>query len=331
MATVVKTNRYQANTLDYSQEGLKSHIQFLVTQDAAVGTDGAGTLISAVQAAIGLTAAGNPARGTNHPYFDGTSDKPLLKADVIHAKAIDATTAEVDVDYAVLNAVTQEPSDAGDEAACLLTVASSLQSYEAVVDAVGNPVEVPYVKDSSATPGTLTIASVAGQGTLPSPFTNAAKLHSAMPSMVLRFQRREQAQRDGSELVGLYNGALFDAGDFGSFPIGTLLMTRVENVTRDEGKSWIVTYEMTFQFTADQPASGVYNKSGVVTPAVGGVNQMSTWDVGLYFVLPNGYCTTTNGSVKTVNPGEIPSDCVPTIFAVYGQDEGAFAALHLMG
>ena len=326
MAAVVKTNAYKQNTLDYSQEGLKTRIRFLVTEDAATGPYGTGTLYSAIGDAIGINPNGLPNRGETHPYFNGEDGLPLLQADVIHSEAVDETTLVVDVDYAVLNGVTQEPSDAGDTAAALLTVASSLQSYQAIVDYDGNPINVQYLK-SGGTAGGLTInlpSGTAMTGTVARP----AKINAQNPFMILRFQRREQQKRDGSGLVGLYNGETFDAGDFGTFPPLTLLMTRVENVTRDEGVSWIVTYEMAFQYTITEPSGGVHYQSPAIHSSAG---EMSAWDAGLYYVLPSSYSSTAAGGVTAVGPDMTPSDAIPTIFAVYGQDAGAFAALSLMG
>ena len=332
--STVKVNVYKQNTLDYSQEGLKNHIRFIVSGVKVTGDNGTGTLYQAISDSIGLNAKGLPARGTDHPYLNGGDGLPNLKADVFHAEAVDATTVNVDVDYAVLNALTQEPSDKGDTAAALLTIASSLQSYEAIVDADGNPVLVPYIKTAPSTPGDLTIVPPASVTTaLATPVNRPAKLHSQIPSMLLRFQRREQALRDGSDHVGLYNGDSCDAGDIGTFPPFTLLMTRVENVSRDEGYSWIVTYEMTFQYLLTQPSGGVNFQNPAEEPT-GFSGEMSAWDVGLYYVLPNGYSSKpTSGTPPPYPVGQdmTPSDCIPTIFAVYGKDDGKFADLSLMG
>jgi hypothetical protein len=88
---------------------------------------------------------------------------------------------------------------------------------------------------------------------------------------------------------------------------------------------------MTFQGTLPQPTGGVYNKSGVPCTSLGGIAQMSAWDEGFYWVMPNGYSSTAAGGVAQILPGQTPSDCIPTIFAVYGQDDGAFDALSLLG
>ena len=328
MAAVVNTNKWEAATLDYSQEGLKSHIQFLVTDVPVTGTDAAGTLMAGVVAAIGVTEAGNPARGTNHPYFNGEDSLPLLQADVIHAKARDAKTVEVDVDYAVLNGMTQEPSGAGDVAAALLTVASSLQSYEAIVDFDGNPIQVPYYTTGRVN-GALTFTCPSSNVALTQPYLQPGKAHTQLPSMILRFQRRETTQRDGSNIVGIYNKDTFDAGVYGSFPPCTLLCTRVENVTRDEGFSWIVTYEFTFQFTVTQPTGGVNFQPPAFAPATG---EMSAWDVGLYWQMPTNYQANSASGINNPGPEHIPSDAIPTIFAVLGNDDGTlFAALNLLG
>jgi hypothetical protein len=211
----------------------------------------------------------------------------------------------------------------------LLTVASSLQSWERITDIAGNPLSVPYLNSAKAA-GNLNIIPPSGPA-LSTPATANAKVKSQIPNIVLRFQRRETKQCNGAGLVGYYNGSSWTISQLNnsSFPSYTLLCTRVENTTQDFGRSWIVTYE--FQFMPPQALSGTVNYISPAAessygPISGGA---SGWDVGCYFVLPNGYKTTqgSDPSVNIVGPGMIPGDAIPSVYAVYGKDNGAFAAL----
>ena len=327
MATTLISNAWREDSLSYSQEGWKAHSRFLVLKETITGTNGAGTLYQAIADSIGI-----PARGVTHPYLNGTGELPLLKSDVIHAEpTVDNVNIAVDVDYAVLSGLTQEPSAAGDIAPALLTVASSLQTFQQATDINGLPIKVYYTKDN-VIPSAAPAYFITPPGSVALPQTGAlapnitAKAQGQQPNLVLRFQRREQQQRSPLGLVGYYNTNAWNVsqlvtGPSSNFYKHTLLCTRVENTTRDEGVSWIVTYE----FVA---ANIVLNSTGkdfiFKSPAVGiNINgDASGWDTGLYYVLPNGYSGTTGPGGSPANsplgPGMIPSDALPTIFAVYG-------------
>lgn len=316
-------------TLDYAQEGYKVKRTFIVdglTITPGTG-DGSGTLWSAT------TATGIPARGTLHPYLNGSSGRPKLSADAIKTTMLSSTQAKVEVYYAVLNALTQEPSSAGDVAPALLSVACSLQTFQQIVDVNGEPLNVYYTTDNvipSAAPK-YTIRTPQGvnldkTGTY-APNINC-KAEVQQPNLVLRFQRREQAQRSPLGLVGYYNKNAWNVtqlttGVSTNFLKHCLLCTRVENQTRDEGVSWIVTYEFAAANLVPNPNSDTFIfKSPAI--AIDALNDAASgWDVGLYYVVPNGYNGTTGAGGSPANsplaPGMIPSDALPTIFAVYGE------------
>lgn len=322
MATVVADVKYKEGlqTITYSQEGWKAKRTFRV-YDVEI-TPGSGNGYGSVYAA--MQAAGIPQRGNDHPYLDGTGEKPLISADVISAKAVDPTTVDIEVDYALLNAMTQEPTwgaTTSDTVPAFLTVASSLQSFQKAQDVAGNPLTVPYAISGGGTPS-ITIWPPNANEAMPGTGLNApaitCKAQTQIPNLVLRFQRREQQLRSGAGLVGYYNSVDWTITQFTSSTIApqySLLCTRVENTTRDEGRSYIVTYE--FQFAQNVILDNcIHQAPSTAVDAAPGV--CSGWDVGLYYVLPNGVGKNSS-LVPVLQPGQTPPDAIPTVFAVYGK------------
>jgi len=321
-------------TLRYSKEGWKARRVFLVQNAEQLPGSGKG-YGTAYNAYLN---ADIPGRGDNHPYLDGTDDTPQIMADEFEINAKDPANIEITVDYAHLNGLTQEVTadDPGTSNVALLTIASSLQSYQRATDVAGNPLNVPYCIAGPAA-GQVTI-NPDGATPMPtsSPFPSInSKAQAQIPTMILRFQRRELNQRDPTGLVGYYNTSDWTISQLGGAVAekNSALCTRVENVTQDGGVTWIVTYE--FQIAMHTALAACLFQSPAAS--VTGSSTVSGWDVGLYYVLPSGTGTLASAGsgvysgsaagATVLQAGGVPKDAIPTIFAVYGGDGGAFAAL----
>jgi hypothetical protein len=296
--------------LVYSKEGWKTKITFIVDKNAIEGPNGSGTLYNSWATNDAL-----PARGDDHPYLDGTGGIPHLQADVLTITPFSSTQIKLVVEYAVLSGLTQEPSLENDTKPGLLTLASSCQSTKTSVDYEGSPLTCPL------TPG---VFNVYGDGSS-TPIGNPVSLAVAdkqEPSTLLRFQRRETAPVEAGVWIGFTNTSTWTVGGY-TYPAESLLCTRIESETQDEGISWVNTYE--FQYAKPTPALD----DG--TPAIPG------WRAGCYYQVQNGHAALVSDPTKWVaQAGQIPAALIdgnyvtalPEVFQIYGS--APFAELGLV-
>jgi hypothetical protein len=265
-----------------------------------------------------------PIRMTPHPtivipsawgaYYEGKGDfaeNNCFCADVITVKSFDSTKAIVEVEYAPMNAMTQEPSDNGDEAPALLHIGSSVHAMKVFIDYGGNQLVIPYLGAGSGA-GTYNIKKQSDDTAIDP--NNRIGADVQVPGKLIRFYRREQAPRASDTLEGFVNSVAWAiTPDFTADP-QTLLCTRVENETRDEGQSYIVMYE--FQWIDLLQASDV----NYVTPATdpsGGSIQISPWQIYGFYTIPNGaYGHPPSGD--DIGPNQTPTDAIPSVYQMYG-------------
>ena len=324
MAIVVIPDYRSTSKVGYSKEGLTAHRVFRVT--GLADTTGYDVV------PIALSQPGVPARGDEHPYYNGEDDVTEIMADVIEATNVDRDggIVDIEIDYKHLNAMTQEPSDDGDVAAALLTMASTLQTIQRATDVAGNAMRVYYTADTLVPTGAPACIIYNQQGQpVPNqiganaPFVNA-KAATQQAGTILRFMRREQQMRNGLGYVGFYNDVDWPIAQIGGGNMTQFgaLCTRIENVTQDEGISWIVTYEFQIAQSVNLGA-GTFNLQTPAASPAGFTDLISGWDMVAYYVIPSGFNannpTSTPENALYASSGQIPLDAKPTVFAVYGQ------------
>lgn len=256
----------ETNTAVYSKEGWKATRLFTSQDTEQLGS---GTVYAL------LTSGQCPQRGDPHP------DIPNLSADVITGELKDPTTAQITVQYSVLSAVTAEP---GNNLPALLTFGSSVQSQDTNVDSDGD--QLIDIYDGSA-------GDLFDQFGNPLSTSSNSTVSAQVPTSCLRFMRRELTTPDVA--AGTYVGYI-NEDDFAAqmltttFPPKTILCTRVDGETQDEGVSFIVTYEFIF--------------------------NPHTWDVGSFYIPPvDAY--NEDGKLVAGSGQVIPTEA-PTIHQIYG-------------
>ena len=338
-------------TMSYSKEGWKARRTFIL--DNVSMSSPSSTLFDMLQGAYDEPSAMQlPYRGSPHPTIKPFSANNAygiwFGADVVTARAKTSTQAEVWVDYAILNGMTQEPGPinngpedglGGDNAIALLTAGSSVQTKQTSEDAAGNTLIVPYAASivPSLSIGAYTISVngingaptqtsgvISGSGSFTPGFPNIKTTASIqVPNQLLRFQRREQKPHSPLGLVGYVNSADWTIPQLGeTIPAGCALMTRMENSTLDEGSSAIVLYEFQVAELQDIPSAITGSLAAFVHPATyssGG--GMSPWYAVAYYVVPGtgSYATGTPpaGQPSTLIAGSIPPDALPFVFQIY--------------
>lgn len=256
-----------------------------------------------------------PIRMTPHPsivipshwgaYYEGLGDfddNNCFCADVLTVKSLSSTQAVVEVEYAPMNAMTQEASEHGDEAPGLLHIGSSVHTLRVFTDLEGNALIIPYS-------GAYTITQ---QGN-PIVSNNKISAEIQVPSKLFRFYRRETKPRVASNLEGWVNEVAWEIAGFTCDP-QTLLCTRVENETRDEGLSYIVMYE--FQWLDLLLGNSSNNYVSPAADPSGGSFAISPWQIYGIYTLPNGTVGST-GSPPNIGPNQSPSDATITIYQEY--------------
>lgn len=231
-----------------------------------------------------------PQRGDPHPSGED------MQADVIVVDAISSNQVKVTTTYRKLSAIDQEPDDSTPG---LMTIGSSVQQSQTALDYKGAQLVTPYISIDG--PLAYAISNSLTSQAIAEP-SNVAIVDTQIPNTIIRFQRREQnIPTDKIQAyVGQLNNSPCSWNGF-SAAAQTLLCTRIESQTNDNGFSYVVEYE--FQ------------------------HQPKTWSVGAFYVLPNytqGQSYTDNSSL---GPGDQPIDAAPTIFQIYGTQE--FNALGL--
>lgn len=309
----------QPPTVAYSKEGWKATRSFIFS--GCDMSDPPGTVYNC------MTASMCPIRGEAHPSI------PLLSADVIEAEAITSTQVKVTVHYALLSAVTQEPNSTSPG---LLTISAGVQSGNTSFDSSGAAL-IAYYNDggyasssssSSGNPGWF-IYSLATYSPNSPPTVDGVNIINVggiyykketapwnsiiadmqIPNLTFRFQRREAAPplNQANNYVGKVNEVTFMGFD----PM-TVLMTRCEAESQDEGYSYIVTREFQYRQTdydTDQD------------PPV----QYGGWTYVGGFLIPNNKVLYDSGSSSSSGmvtypigtAGMQPQDDSGTLFDVY--------------
>jgi hypothetical protein len=162
------------------------------------------------------TATGIPAYGAAHPTIAGIKVVEIDAAPV----STDSTAAVVTVSYRKPLPF-QQPDPADDNETPTRSIAAT------VVEEIAN-------KDSTGTIVTVTDGVD----------VQVAQFSLQKPTTALVFERRELniPKTRASSYVGFLNSSTFDG-----FPAGTLLMTGISAVTRDNGGSYDVRYEMLYR------------------------------------------------------------------------------------
>lgn len=243
-------------------------------------------------------------------YYDGLgkfAENNCLCADVFTIKSLTSTQAILEVEYAPLNAITQEPTEDGDSAPAFLEVGSSVHSMKLPTDLGGTRIVIPYSGSYTIEQNGNTIAA-----------SNAISAEVQIPTKLFRFVRRERQIRAAVDLEGFVNqdAMVIPLGNGHVFTAAaqTLLCTRVENQSRDEGLSQIVTYEFQWLDWIQGNSNNQY-----VSPAIdpsGGAFAISAWQLYALYTLPNG-TVGDNGSGSIIGPNQTPSDAKPYIFQIY--------------
>ena len=333
-------------TVNYSKEGVKARRTFKL--NGANNNTPSSTLYDV----LFILGQQNPSpfdiplRGSPHPTITIPSDwnsKNSFCADNFRIKAITSTQVMLEVDYSILNGMTQEPTTdkTSDNALALLTIASSVQTVETSTDIAGNSLIVPY---ASPLPVLYNIYSQGNTGSqfvpsttstwnptfIPGSPSSKVTAQIQIPNMLLRFQRREKQPRNPNGYVGYVNSS-GSGWNLAPWSIGTLsdqtaLCTRIENITLDDGITYIVTYEFQIGQLQSIPTSTnpVY-PAQFAKPATSINGKLSPWQaVGFYTVSGVGGEVAFTGppvgggpSQLLVQQGQIPPDAVPTIFQIY--------------
>lgn len=342
----------------YSKEGLKVKRQFTVDfADNAIPSKTLYTIMQSGSEAPG--AMDLPVRGAPHPtitipsdwatfmFLDTGANVTALCADVVTVKGLTSTQANIEVEYAILNAMTQEPHLNGvetDLSPALLTMASSVAATPIATDIVGNPLAIPY-QASEGVAGHFKLTVIPGQQPIPFtaslydfgsgggfvPGTPNIKVTATAqrPATLFRFQRREAQPQNPQQWVGLINSSNWVINGVTYDPY-VLLCTRIENETMDNGITYVVTYEFQLALESPTPKSCPLSGSGETAEAAQFVpigtpasqeskpGFVSSWMMGAYYVLPSGYGLDTSTPANQVQPGQAPPDSQPFIFQIYG-------------
>lgn len=316
--------------LSNSREGLKCKRFFKI--DKADNSDPQGTLYAILGSGT-LTpgADGLPARMAPHPSIVRSNPwsqymatvaglfevDNAFCADVINVKGLSSTQASVEVEYAILNAMTQEASEAGDSAPALVQIGSSVQSAKVALDIAGQPLDVPYLKTGGAAGDYKIIPSGSVSGdSIPDPHIKITT-ERQFPSTLIRFIRRERKPRSPAGLVGFVNNgnpwSIAEINPEFDIDEGTMLCTRIENQSDDGALSYVVTYEFAYAPLLDVPSGSIY-----VSPAAAISGKASPWQLNAYYVLPSGIGVDSGGALA-FGQNATPPDAVPSVFQIYGQ------------
>lgn len=339
----------------YSTSGWKA--KRLYCLDKCDMTDPSGTIFKVYDGASPSPSPATelPQRGAPHPYkvivndwstynFEhGVTDtNNAFCADQITIKAETSTQIWYEVEYSVLTAATQEPSELGDTAPALLSYASGVQNTTISVDLNGQKLVVPYINNNGTSIyGTLQgnydicpnggrqAGNLQGAAIMPfvpstyspyvpgSPSTTATATRQN-PATLIIFTRRETKQRNPDGLVGFMNEKDWIIGDEDYFP-RSVLCTRVDSKTYDNGVSYVVVYEFQVgQVISTPPGAKFVPPAAEIEPGV-----TSPFDVASYYILKSGVGLGPNTSPTTkvitpaVQPGQIPPDASPSVFQIY--------------
>src|SRR5258708_23369905 len=221
MATLYADISEQPPTYTWDARGFSATRTFKL-DNVNVGTPP--TVIASILGYPGL-----PLRGDPHP------GDPNIQADSISIEAITSTQFKATVSYRRLSAATGEPSTT---AIPLPSLGSTVQEGETIVDAFGSPLNVAYLPQGDTTQTVQVQPAIATV---------------QRPNAMIRFTRREPSP--GFDITTGYTGYTNASPFLGAAP-NTMLCTRIESNSQDDGYSWMAEYE--FQFRPETWTVGVY-------------------------------------------------------------------------
>ena len=207
--TVVADIVEQPPRCSNTRQGIVAIRSFIVT--AITGATSAATL---VYDALGIS--GIPLRGDSYPA------NATYSCDDIEVEAISPNQARVTCTYRVLSSVTGPP---GNSITPLVSCGSSLQQQEVGRNNAGALMKVGYTPSG----GTIQYASVTAQ--------------KQTPQFIYRVSRRETSAPVAKAMA---NVGYVNTDTFKTMAAGTVLCSRIEGNSNDEGLSWIVEYEFIY-------------------------------------------------------------------------------------
>ena len=330
----------------YSKEGFKCKRMFIC--DGVDMSSPPNTLYGLYQTNTDI-----PMRGDPHPsiIIPANGLDNAFQADVFTITAFSSTQAKVIVEYAVLNAMTQEPSLENNNNQAFIIVSSSVHSQATAVDVNGFPLVIPYLGGGfpennpgtayniapSGIPITPTATTISPGVFIPGTPSTTVTAQAQFPTTLIRFVRRETAPMSPEPYIGYLNSNPMSILGVDYNP-GRLLMSRLESESYDCGVSYQVTYELQVAPLVSVPPGAQWISPANYDPTF--TNKMSGWLYGQYYLLPSGQGTGPNGSqanpipdpdtassAAAIQTGQIPPDAVPLIFQIYGSAD--FGSLFL--
>lgn len=211
----VKANIIKGETLSEDADGFRSVVVYQVT---GLSGNANARLYNA------LLADGVPQFGEPHPVIGG------IRVSDRQAKPVSGsstTGVEITITYEALKPESQPPDDTQP---AQVSVGSSLESTVTQLDISGNQILVSHTFVEDDEDGNVQTRTR----------TQGGEVEYQVPSMVLRFTRRESAAPDGkaNAYVGKVNSDIF-----GGQPAHGWLCTRIEGTSDDGGQTYTVTYE----------------------------------------------------------------------------------------
>ena len=306
------------NVLQYSHEGVKlkrtAHITGLPSLPMP-GQDCSGTLYQLLTGSV----PDFPLRGNAHPsiviatewggFAHPEEDDNAFCADVIHFRFLDSNKVEAEIEYSVLNGLTQEPSEDFDKAPAWLTYASSVQQAKTNVDYQGNQLLCQYkgayaIKDNF---GTIVYPG-GGASNGPQSLTTA---EAQWPNILMHFQRRMTTRQSPIGVLSCINASPITI-DGHPYQKDELLIVRYDFESLDGGVSFIMTCDA--QYRATTPPT-------TYAPAIPG------WQVGDYYRVQSGFAWDTANNWQVAGVRDVPPDAYANVFQI--QSEFDMSSLNL--
>ena len=310
------------NAEQYSREGLKvkrvANITGLPTLPTP-GSDCSGTLYQLLAGLTDMYGQTFPSRGTPHPsiviatpwgeFANPDSDNNAFCADVFKLKFLDSTSVQAEVEYSVLNALTQEPSETNDAAPMWLTPASSVQQSKTNVDFQGNQLLCSYKGDYAIYDnfGTQIYGGNSADGG-PQSLTTADVM---WPNTLLQFQRRMTTRQSAAGIISCLNNGVVSIDGY-DYQEDELLIVRYDCESLDGGVSFILTCGIQFRDS---------------TPETDHAPTIPGWNMGDYYRVQNGYAWDITNKWQVAGVGQVPPDAYATVFQI--QTEINFDDLNL--
>lgn len=319
--TIVPDVEGEDNVLQYSHEGTKVKRCFKILGLPCIptpGSDCSGTLYQMCNTLSDQYGNYFPQRGDPHPSIIiptswgesvGNADNNAFCADVFHFRFIDPEKIMAEVEYNVLNGLTQEPSADNDQAEAWLQYYSSVQMSKINVDYQGNQLLCAYrgqyqIFDNFN--NKIYNGALADNG--PQSLTTA---DANWPNIILQFQRRMTTRTSPASYMAMINSLpiTFDGNEYDTHE---LLCVRNDAESLDGGFSFINTLQLQFRQSQEDTTYSA---------------EVPGWDLGDYFRVQCGYAYDGTNNWQVAQTGQIPTDCQSTVFQI--QDEIDFNDLNL--